>query len=400
MNKLKTIGFSFVLTFAVLLQACTKDDDLSTKKTDLKVTIENPTGLQNVELKSGTISFTEINSGDVTSSDEFTDNELIVTLTEGSYDISFEGEVEYQLDGKTQTSTVRGYQTGLVLNGPTAVTTIDLFLHSETAGFVIKEIFFTGTGSFEGKPYHGDKYFIIQNNSDEVLYADGLVIAESAFTTTSKTQYTPDIMNEAFTAGDRSIVMIPGNGEDYPIEPGASFTIANNAINHLELNPNSLDLTGAEFELELIANLNVDNPEVPNLTNIILPLLMHDRGFKSYVLAKFEVSPEEFKVQNKYTYEYVASGIERSRDAYKIPNEWIIDAVNLSVEAEFQWIVTSPSLDMGWTYVGKVDSDESRYGKSVTRKVLSTTPDGREILQDTNNSTVDFEPETIPSLMN
>ncbi|MFC2335482.1 MAG: LemA family protein, partial [Prevotella sp.] len=32
-----------------------------------------------------------------------------------------------------------------------------------------------------GDPYTGDQYFRITNNSDEVLYADGLFIAESAF---------------------------------------------------------------------------------------------------------------------------------------------------------------------------------------------------------------------------
>lgn len=398
MNKLKIIRFSFVFTLAVLLQACTKDNDLSTQKTDLKVTIENPAELQDVEINNGTITFTEINSGDVTTSNEFTDNELIVTLSEGSYDISFEGEIEYQLDGETQTSAVRGYQTGLVLSGPSAVTSIPLFLHSETTGFVIKEIFFTGTQTPEGDAYHGDKYFIIQNNSDEVLYADGLVIAESLFTTTGKNDYTPDIMDQAFTT--EKVLLIPGNGQEYAIEPGESFTIANNAINHIPWNPNSLDLSGAKFELEMLANLDVDNPDVPNLINVFKPMLMHDRGFKSYVIAKLELAPDEFKVQNKYTYEYTRSDIKMSKEAYKIPNEWIIDAVNLSVEAEFQWIVTSPSIDMSWTYVGTVDKDKTRYGKSVIRKVLSTTPDGREILKDTNNSTEDFEAEAKPSLMN
>lgn len=398
MNKLKTIGFSFVLMTVVLLQACTKDDDLSTQKTDLKVTIENPTDLEAVEIKSGTISFTEINSGNITTSNDFTNNELVISLPEGSYDISFEGEIEYQLDGQTQTSTVRGYQTGLVLSGPAAIATVELFLHSETAGFVIKEIFFTGTGSFEGKTYHGDKYFIIYNNSDEVLYADGLVIAESTFNTTSKTQYTPDVMNEAFTTG--TIVMIPGEGEEYPIQPGESFTVANNAINHLELNPNSLDLTSAEFELEMLTTINADNPQVEDLINIFGPMTMHDRGHKSYVLARFETSTEEFLANNKYTYEYLSnSGIPMDRDAYKLPNDWVIDAVNLSVQTTFEWLVTSPSLDMGWTYCSVVKSDDDRYGKSVIRKVLTTTPDGREILKDTNNSTEDFDAKAKPSLM-
>src|SRR5690606_14409981 len=236
--------------------------------------------------------------------------------------------------------------------GPTALLSIETFLHNENSGFVIQEIFFTGTETPEGKSYNGDKYFVIYNNSDEVLYADGLVISESEFLTTTKRVYTPDIMNEAFTAG--SIVMIAGDGDDYPIDPGASFTVANNAINHREYNGNSFDLTTAEFELELLSTINVDNPQVTDLINLNGYMTMNNRGYKSYVLAKLEGTPEEFEANNQYTYEYETTTRTMSRDAYKIPNEWIIDAVNLSVATEFEWIVTDPSLDMGWTHVGSI----------------------------------------------
>ena len=90
--------------------------------------------------------------------------------------------------------------------------------------------------------------------------------------------------------------------------------------------------------------------------------------------------------------------IPQAESCYKVPNEMIVDAVNLSVKSEFQWIVTSPTLDMGWTYCGVIDKDNNRYGKSVLRKTFSTTEDGRAILADSNNSTLDFTPEATPSL--
>ena len=77
--------------------------------------------------------------------------------------------------------------------------------------------------------------------------------------------------------------------------------------------------------------------------------------------------------------------------SYRLPNSWILDAVNMSVPALFQWIVTSPTLDKGYTYCADFGWDDSRYGKSVRRKVASMDQ-GRAILQDTNNSTDDFEP--------
>jgi hypothetical protein len=42
-------------------------------------------------------------------------------------------------------------------------------------GFVISEIFFTGTSTAEGGSYSGDQYIRITNNSDVTLYADSIV---------------------------------------------------------------------------------------------------------------------------------------------------------------------------------------------------------------------------------
>jgi len=397
MQILKTIGLSIALATMLLLNACKKDNNLSIKQTELNVSLKNPENLQGVFLKDAAITFKEINSGSIYTSSELVNNSFEIMLPEGSYDVTLEGTVEYKEDGQSIISNVRGYQNGLVVNGTSANLKLSLFLYDDDANFVIKEIFFTGTQTAEGKNYNGDKYFIIYNNSDEILFADGLIIAQSKFLTTSKIEYTPDIMSSAFTTSD--IVMVPGDGDDYPIEPGKSFVVANNAINHLEYNSASLDLTKADFELGLISSINVDNPEVTDLINVTNSLLMHDRGFKTFVLARLNGTTEDFKQNNTYTYTYLSGiGTVMTADSYKIPNEWILDAVNLSVASEFEWIVTDPSLDMGWTYVGKVDKDANRYGKSVTRKILSTTPEGREILKDTNNSTVDFEPETKPSL--
>lgn len=393
---IRTIGLSFALVTLFLFNACKKDNNLSTKKTELNVSLKSPENIQNVSLKNATITFKEINSGSVYTTSELVDNKIKITLLEGSYDVTLEGTIEYKADGESFTSKVRGYQNGLIVNGVSSTLDLKLFLYNDQANFVIKEIFFTGTLTPEGKKYNGDKYFIIYNNSDEILFADGLIIAQSEFLTTSKKEYSPDIMSSAFSSGE--IVMVPGDGNDYPIEPGKSFIVANNAINHLEYNSNSLDLTKADFELGLISTINVDNPEVTDLENVTNSLLMHDRGYKSFVLAKLDGTIEDFKANNKYTYSYFNGINEKTMETYKIPNKSILDAVNLSVASEFEWIVTDPSLDMGWTYCGKLGSDPNRYGKSVTRKVLSTTPDGREILKDTNNSTVDFEPETRPSL--
>ncbi|MDD6210603.1 MAG: DUF4876 domain-containing protein [Bacteroidales bacterium] len=375
------------------------------KRTQTTVELNLPPSLTNARLSDYDISFKNVTTGRITT----LKNKMQDSLPEGLYDVSLEGNIVYQLDGKETQGEVKGYKSSVqILNEKTNII-LDLFLHSDDADFVIEEIFFTGTVTPQGKQYLGDSYFKIYNNSDTVLYADGLTIVESAFLTTQKYEYTPNIMSQAMTV--QAIYSVPGKGKDYPVEPGKSIIICDNAINHKIANPNSIDLSHADFEWYDVStnpsHEDIDNPLVTNMNKIYCYTLTiwvpHNRGFKSYALARLNVDKETYLREYAYDYQYTMNlpqgTFPMSRRAYKIPNEWIIDAVNLSIESAFKWITVDSSLDMGWTYCGKIDKDKTRYGKSVRRKVLSETPDGRKILKDTNNSSVDFEAEAKPSLM-
>jgi hypothetical protein len=94
-----------------------------------------------------------------------------------------------------------------------------------------------------------------------------------------------------------------------------------------------------------------------------------------------------------YNYELVtaAGTFSQSKKSYILPNEWIVDAVNLAPSETFQWLTFSDKLDAGYTYVAPTGSDVTRFGKAVRRKTLRYD-EGRRFLQDTNNSTDDFEP--------
>ena len=86
-------------------------------------------------------------------------------------------------------------------------------------------------------------------------------------------------------------------------------------------------------------------------------------------------------------------------NGYKLPNSWIVDGVNLSVESERKWNTLPPSVDAGWTYCSKVKNDNSRFFRSVRRKMQYLNEDGTMHLQDTNNSSEDFNDTCIPSLI-
>lgn len=389
--------FIFILlTSLISLSSCKKEYDI--KYSGVNIDLTTPAGITDYTISNVILTFREANTGIITKAALDGNGTIDKVLQTGSYSVSLDGEIAYTQNNNPIESKIKSHKDGIAINGSDLTLNLDLFIVDENAGFIFKEIFFTGTQTPENKTYQGDKYFIIYNNSEDTLYADGLMIAQSSFNTITRRTYTPDVMNEAFTSAE--IVMIPGSGKEYPVAPGAQIIIANNAINHLENNANSFDLRNADFEIQLIAALNVDNPEVTNMLSVSGSITMHNSGFTSYVLARLPegMTVDEYKTANLYTYEYNNGGRIISNNAYKIPNNYIVDAVNLSSLSGFQWILTAPSLDMGWSYCAKASGDVTRFKKTVLRKILTTNPDGRVIYQDTNNSTVDFIPASQPSL--
>ncbi|GJH40699.1 DUF4876 domain-containing protein [Capnocytophaga sp. HP1101] len=382
----------------VLLNACKKDDEPNNLQQTYNVTLQLqlPEG---VTITGGNVNVTatELNRKEKTER-TFTDlskKEVLLQLPAGSYEVSAKGQVTYTFKGESKQDQVALFINKIDVTAPVtqaAPLTFKVFRDD----FVIEEIFFTGNLTPQGKQYNGDKYFKIYNNTDRVLYADGLIIAESQFTTPNKQEYTPDIMKEAFTA--IGIIQIPGNGTQYPVQPGASIVIADQGINHKESNPNAIDLSKADFEIGSGLSYRVDSPSVPNVINLYDNIIFDNQGRRSYVIARLPQGITKDNFLNDYKYEFSwNTGVSvKTNSAYKIPNEWIIDAVNSSVKSTFQWIITDPSIDAGYTYIATVASDKTRYGKSVRRKVLSEN-NGKTIFKDTNNSTDDFE-ITSPTL--
>ena len=381
--------------------ACTDDDKV--KLTELTLTLSGPENLNVTGMSDVLVTLENINTGkQITNT--LNGAEGSFSLKEGLYNISIEGKVTYVVDDKTVEGQAKGYKESVNVIGETSNEKIGLFLCNTQTDFVFEEIYFTGSSTPEGKFYRGDQYFKIYNNSDSVLYADGLVILESTFKTSNKFDYTPDIMSQAMAV--QCVYAIPGNGKDYPVQPGESIIICDKAIDHTEANPNSFDLSHADFEWydETDSEMDVDNPAVTNLDKIYsysrTIWVINNQGLTALALARLQVDKATFLKEYTYDASYI-SAIGTSMDiptCYQVPNEWIIDAVNLSNKAQHAWNVVDASLDMGFTYCGVVKLDQERFDKSVRRKVLTTTADGRKILKDTNNSTEDFEAQATPSL--
>ncbi len=408
--KVKYFSLLILLTGVLSLSSCKSDDEI--KQTAVTLTNSSIQGLDNPAVSNLVYSFKNVSTGKTVTSTELQSagNSTQYYLPEGLYNITAEGDVSYSESGKTLSAKVKGYKESVQLTGDAVSVALNLFIYYDNADFVISEVEFTGTKTPEGKTYLGDQYIKIYNNSDSVLYADGLLILESEYGTNSKYDYSPDIMSQAMTV--QAIYMIPGSGKEHPVNPGKSILISDKAIDHTAINTNSFDLSKSDFEWYDVSTVasqqDTDNPDVPNLDKIYCYTksvwTLHNQGVKAYAIARLDKSVTKdafltsYKYEGSYKLHLTAGDYTINVNSYKIPNSWIIDAVNVSVKSTFQWIVTDPSLDMGWTYCSEVASDANRFGKSIRRKVLSSTPDGRQILKDTNNSTNDFEAQAVPSL--
>lgn len=416
---MKTFRLFMILLCVTAIASCSSDDGSSvdTTPTDLKIMFQLPDGYaDDATLTDLSLTLTDINTQRKTTFNGNAAEDLSITLKAvpgGYYRIDATGKLNYRnknLVGKQVD--VLAYSEGIILTREAPIAALKLQVTSQPEadpadiayrGFVLGEIFCAGTANRQGNYYYADKYFVIYNNTDHVLYADSLVIAESDFLTTMKQEYTPDIMPTDMAVS--AMYMIPGSGHDVPVQPGGKLLVVDNAVNHTVANPNSWDMTKADYEwYDESTNpqfTDIDNPNVPNLERIYSSTLTlwspHSQGFKSYALARMHADRKTFLTDYMYDYTYHLVGQTGEADmtgsAYRLPNSWILDAVNMSVPALFQWIVTSPTLDKGYTYCADFGWDDSRYGKSVRRKVKAM--DGtRAILQDTNNSTDDFEPRT------
>lgn len=407
-----------MLFVAFGITSCSKKEaPIVTREQKVEITVKNPIDVPEGKLSITEATFTNISNGTNTKADpsEIGPRMITITLKEGMYKAHIIAKLQFKnKDGIDANTTIEIKEEIEVKHNENAAYQIQLTPNYQpsSSGFVIDEIYFSPSLTPEGKSFtYVEQYIKITNNSNETLYADGIAIVESAFLTNNKWDYKPNIMNEAFAID--AIALIPGNGSEHPVAPGASLIIANNAQNHTKINPNAVDLSQANFEwYDESPNpkfQDEDNLEVPNLDKWYASTAtvhgFHQRGVKAVAIAKMDTNKDEYLDKYKYDYTYLFTfkdySKEMSGSAYKVPNAWIIDAVNLSIpegDKGFAWLVTDPSLDSGWTGWNDSFNDKTAAGLAVRRKIQSEGENGRKYLMDTNNSTNDFERRVKPSL--
>ena len=296
------------------------------------------------------------------------------------------------------TYTIAGSESNvsLIADGAEVVVNVDAV---KEAALVFKEIYYTGVDP--ANFYFRDQFYEIYNNSTEVVYADGLCIAETVFANIDKSViYEWPIPNADQYVFARVIWQLPGDGKTYPVQPGESFVIAQWATNHkaenLSKGLSPVDLTGAEFEaIEKETTFNgillTDNLAI-NMKKVVqagyaMPQWLTSTDGSRYVLFKPSkpLKNEDFITATNADYQGTAREIAISD---------VIDAVQaVNNESGMSVLGLPTALD-----AGAIWCSGSYVGESIARKIKETRPDGTKVYQDTNNTSNDFEVKKDPQL--
>ncbi len=322
------------------------------------------------------------------------DGVATVKVIPGSYSITVIGTVEN--DG------TKYYMNGTVPSA-TLVKDITKAEALKEAGLVIRpakvgslmlsELYYAGGPDY----YLFDQTYHIYNNGDEVEYLDGLCIANiyPSIVSSSLPVWPDEEGVSNYVYGDY-IWQFPGNGTDYPLQPGEAVCLAAQAQNHLLDNPGSINTALADWEFwtgsPIRNNPDVDNMDLlfaSSLNKYLNWMVTVDGGayciFRPDDGTKLDVAYYEDEAN-------ICREVNKSAKYGRIKASWIIDGVELfSSMSQIAYKRMPGYIDAGG---GTVNGFYN--GKSLCRKVIDTREDGSPIFADTNNSTEDFEIQDIP----
>jgi hypothetical protein len=430
---MKYFKILFLLSLIVVVNAC-KDVEPGIEALNLKVKVQydpSLTGytfpLQNIEVKLKNITTQQTVSALSSGAGEST----FAGVIPGNYDI--DAVITIKADDYTSATGVKT-TSDVVLNASlknqsitssTIATIPALILKVGKIGdWLIKQVYYSGSDRTNGALYR-DQFIEIINNSNETLFADNLYIAEAVGNSTATPDFTRGFYlpngqwdwsksvnmpanvkaNEDFLY-TKSLYKIGGDGSTYPVKAGESIVIAQSAQNHKSpftgtdgvgitvKDPSlTIDLSNADFEVVLAPLLtrpldsDIDNPKVPNLEVLNYfgtDYIMDNPGRNGFFIFK---TTESVKDYNRYATPNTTTITSSTRVHIQVPIKHVIDAVETQPSpAEQVPKKFGASLDAGFAFVPK----GAYTSQSIIRKTAKTIGT-RRILQDTNNSSNDFD---------
>ena len=219
-----------------------------------------------------------------------------------------------------------------------------------------------------------DQFIELYNSSDEIKYLDGMnVFRVSGTRALCSDWHSPQLGNPGSDWGEDGTIdgityafKFPGKpgGHEYPFAPHSFIVLAQDAVNHKETVPTSIDLSNADWEfVNQYSAVDLDNPNVPNLINML------------------ECKTTEFMISLSADIIIISTG-EDSVLVDGIDIDTILDGVEYQSSGTKK-LTLDDRIDKGW-----VQSAPKYSGRSMER---------REPGVDTNDGTLDWKVNPYPT---
>lgn len=387
----------FLASLLLIFTACQKDKFDKLKTSELVVNVLYPETYSELQASGATVTITNMGDGSVKSAQTVSGKALFADMLPGTYTLSASKNLNAseaaQLTGIAEEVSLNAIQNNAVVSGG-ANASFELKLKGSTVGgLVFKEVYYTGSKTSSGGMYFSDQFMEIYNNATDTIYLDSLCIADvyGVSGLINPNNAPSPFQDDKDHVYANSIWRIPGSGKEHPLAPGESIIIAQDGVNHKDalLNPNSpVDLSKADWETynERPDGRDLDAPEVPNLERVYFT------GGFDWLVTVFGPGLVIFKADFTTLEKVPIPGVPYFEPRIKIPNAKIIDAFEALKDGESGSFKRIPeALDAGFVFA------KDTYTAESFRRKTSRVINGRRVLQDTNNSSNDFEKLSTPT---
>ena len=333
---------------------------------------------------------------------------LLITGDDASASIDLpDGLYRVSVSDRSGNDVFNGNRDRVVVAGEDLSLDLEL-LHSKAGAVVIKEIYCGGCPKTpEEGTYQSDQYIIVHNNSPVVTYLDGLCMGSIAPYNSNANNPWLDADGSLpdFLPINDAIVMIPGGGEDFPLQPGEDAVIAlRGAIDHAAQYPLSVNLNKADYFVCYNTTYFPNQNYHPAPGNLIQPeryleVVVKTGQSNAYTLSLNSPAFVLFRADGVDIHDYVQQeGAVRQTPGSSIyvsviPFDWVVDGVEVFNGGSSSNRKRLPaSVDAGY-----ITLSETFKGHTLMRQTdfQATEAGGYEVLLDTNNSTNDlYERET------
>lgn len=383
-----------ILVSVLLLASCIED---SSEKASLKIRISIPEGTEqemvdaihledlNITINNKSLPFNYTIHPDAK-------GEVDIELGCGKYDLL--ASVEY--DGiSANTSASEFILTGAGIigdDGTTKDAELNLVLNiAKSSSLIIRELYYHGSSTPEGANYTNDRYVELYNNGPVVKYLDSLCVC-TIYPHNSTSGNNPWAGQDTIPIAGMCW-MIPGNGSQYPLEPGHSCVLAYCAVDHTDRATSKLDMSRADFGFFDPQLKHEIAAGIPALSRIIAgqgtawALSIHSPAF---VIFRPENGVANYLSQPSL-WERYELGKTSGTKYWHISKEWILDGVECADTPQKSVKRLPTSVDASYLYM-----ESAHYsGKVVTRREKGIS-NGVMKYKDTNNSAEDFITDVAP----